>query len=266
MPYRTAFSHVLSSVIEPSAERTGKEGRFPRGAVTALGRAGLLGLTVSADLGGGGLGLSDAAEVVARIARACPATAAVLQSHYAAVAVLEAHGGRWIRGEIAAGRHLGSLALAEQDPAEQVPRTGPWTPRSTASRSGDVVALRARKHEVVAAGEADSYLWSSRPLAADDGMTLWTVPAHAPDLFVPARTDGAGPYGSATSTVLADPVLVPADAMLGEDGAGLGIVLGTVLPWLLELRGALGGDAVHPAVAVVAAVAPDRRPAGALAS
>lgn len=100
-----------------------------------------------------------------------------------------------------------------------------------------MVALRARKHEVVAAGEADSYLWSSRPLAADDGMTLWTVPAHAPDLFVPARTDGAGPYGSATSTVLADPVLVPADAMLGEDGAGLGIVLGTVLPWLLELRG-----------------------------
>lgn len=75
------------------------------------------------------------------------------------------------------------------------------------------------------------------------------MPAHAPDLFVPARPDGAGPHGSATSTVLADPVLVPADAMLGEDGAGHDVVLCTVLPWLLELRDALGDAAVHPSVA-----------------
>ncbi|MFJ5219631.1 acyl-CoA dehydrogenase family protein [Streptomyces sp. NPDC088354] len=258
MSYHAAFSHVLSSVIEPSAERTGGEGRFPRASVTALGRAGLLGLTVAADLGGGGLGLPDAAEVVARTAGACPATAAVLQSHYAAVAVIEAYGSPWLRGEIAAGRHLGSLALTEGVPGE-------WAPLSTASRTGDVVALRARKREVVSAGEADSYVWSSRPLAAEDGLTLWTVPAHAPDLFVPARTDGTGPYGSATSTVAADPVLVPADAMLGEDGEGLGIVLRTVVPWLLELRAAIGTDAVHPSVAVASRDCADR-PVGSLAS
>ncbi|MFF3565831.1 acyl-CoA dehydrogenase family protein [Streptomyces sp. NPDC002574] len=258
MSHHAAFSRVLSSVIEPSAERTGGEGRFPRASVTALGRAGLLGLTVSADLGGGGLGLSDAAEVVARTARACAATAAVLQSHYAAVAVVEAYGSPWLRGEIAAGRHLGSLALTEGVPGE-------WAPRSTASRTGDVVALRAHKREVVSAGEADSYVWSSRPLAAEDGLTLWTVPAHAPELFVPARADGGGPHGSATSTVVADPVLVPADAMLGEDGEGLGILLRTVVPWLLELRSAIGTDAVHPSVAVASRDSAGR-PAGSLAS
>ncbi|MEU9206961.1 acyl-CoA dehydrogenase family protein [Streptomyces sp. NPDC048415] len=264
MSYRPALSEILTSVIAPSAEVTGKEGKFPRGAVTALGRAGLLGLTASAKFGGGGMGLPDAADVVAQTARVCPATAAVLQSHYAAVAVIESYGSPWIRGEIAAGRHLSSLALAEDGPGEQGVEAQLRASCSTAARSGDVVALRARKHQVVAAGEADSYVWSSRPLTTLDGLTLWVVPAHAPDLFVPARPGGGGPYGSATSTVFADPVLVPADAMLGGDGGGLDIVLRTVLPWLLELQAAVGTDTRHPAAADVA-LRSARRPTDSLA-
>jgi hypothetical protein len=48
--------------------------------------------------------------------------------------------------------------------------------------------------------------------------------------------------------VFADPVLVPADAMLGGDGGGLDTVLRTVLPWLLELRAAAGAGAPRPPV------------------
>ncbi|MDQ0765236.1 acyl-CoA dehydrogenase family protein [Streptomyces canus] len=267
MSYRTALSEVLTSVVGPVSEATAVQGRFPRGAVTALGRAGLLGLTVSLRFGGGGRGLPEAADVVARTARVCPATAAVLQSHYTAVAVIEAYGGSWTRGEIAAGRHLASLALAESEGESEAEGDGPTAetqllaPRSVATRSGEVVALRARKQRVVAAGEADLYVWSSRPLTAPDGLTLWAVPAHAPDLFVPARPGAAGPRGTATSTVFADPVRVPAEAMLGTDGGGLDIVLRTVLPWLLELRAA-AEIRRPPALGLGSA----RRPAGSLAA
>lgn len=149
-------------------------GQVPRGAVTAFGATGLLGLTVSTEFGGAGLGLPEAADVVARTARVCPATAAVLRSHYAAVAVIESYGNPWVRGEIAAGRHLGSLALIEDDTGgEQETEAQLLMPHCTAVRSGGVVALRARKCRVVAAGEADSYVWSSRPLGMPDGLSLW---------------------------------------------------------------------------------------------
>ncbi|MDH6547579.1 acyl-CoA dehydrogenase family protein [Streptomyces sp. SAI-041] len=271
MSYRTALSEVLTGTVGPVAEATAVQGRFPRGAVTALGGAGLLGLTVSPEFGGGGRGLAEAVDVVARTARVCPATAAVLQSHYAAVAVVEAHGGPWLRTEIAAGRHLASLALAESEeegaPDGPAAETRFLVARSAATRSGEVVALRARKQRVVAAGEADLYVWSSRPLAAPDGLTLWAVPAHAPDLFVPARPGAAGPRGSGTSTVFADPVLVPAQAMLGADGAGRDIVLRTVLPWLLELRAA-AATRRPPVLDPAPGPGPGgtRRPAGSLAA
>ncbi|WP_406839655.1 acyl-CoA dehydrogenase family protein [Streptomyces sp. AHU1] len=235
MSYRTALSVVLAEVVAPAAEQAVREGRFPRDAVSALGRAGLLGLTVSSG-SGGGLGLPEAVDVVARTARVCPATAAVLASHFAAVAAIESCGGSWVREEVAAGRHLVSLALDEGSYEKPYGRSS-----SVAARFADVVALRGRKRQVVAAGEADSYLWSSRPLAGPDGLTLWVVPARAPELFVPARPGGGGPRGSGTSTLYADPVLVPADVMLGRDGGGLDVLLRRVRPWLLELGAAVDG-------------------------
>ncbi|MEZ7003031.1 acyl-CoA dehydrogenase family protein [Streptomyces sp. AD55] len=238
MSYRTALSHVMTSVVGPGAERADADARFPRASVAALGRAGLLALTVSAELGGQGRGLEEAAEVVTEVSRVCPATGAVLRSHYAAVAVIEAHGIPWVRRRTAGGHHLSTLALGESAGPGAAP-----PPHSTATRAGDVVALRGRKCDVVAAGEADSYVWSTGPADGQDGLTLWLVPADAPGLFVPARPDGRGPRGSAASTVRADPVLIPACARLGPGAGGLDTVLGTVLPWLAALP---APEAVRP--------------------
>ncbi|MFF2655603.1 acyl-CoA dehydrogenase family protein [Streptomyces sp. NPDC058045] len=226
MSYRSALHTALSTVIGPGAEQADRSRTFPRASVVALGRAGLLGLISPVELGGGGRGLAEAAEVVTQVSAVCPATGAALRSHYAATAIIEAYGIEWVRRGIAGGAHLSTLALADAGEADLA------RPGSTATRTGEVVALSARKRDVAAAGEADSYVWSSRPTDGRDGVTLWLVPADAPGLFVPARPDGEGPRGSATASVRADPVLVPSCARLGPEGGGLDVLLGTVLPWL----------------------------------
>ena len=91
--------------------------------------------------------------------------------------------------------------------------------------------LDARKSWVTAAGEADLYVWSSTPLAAEGLSTIWLVPADAQGLRVAAPFDGLGLRGNASSPVTAEGVLVSQDAMLGEDGKGFDVMMGVVLPY-----------------------------------
>jgi alkylation response protein AidB-like acyl-CoA dehydrogenase len=232
--HMTAVTAVIDRVIAPSAAEVDRTGSFPRRGVEALGGAGLLGLVSATEVGGGGAGLAAAAAVIERLARACGSTAMVTLMHYAAMAIIEAHGPERVRSEIAAGRHLTTLAFSESGS-----RSHFWAPLSTATADGaGPVRLEARKSWVTSAGEADSYVWSSRPLAATGPMTLWLVPADAPGLSVHGSFDGLGLRGNASSPVTAEHVAVPFEAMLGADGAGLDVALQTALPVFLVLNAA----------------------------
>jgi isovaleryl-CoA dehydrogenase len=224
---------IVAGIVDADAEAVDRDGAFPRKALDALGGAGILGLTVPAAAGGGGGGLREAAAVVERLSRACGSTAMVVLMHYAATAALNAFGPAGTQAAVAAGAHLTTLAFSEAGS-----RSHFWAPQSTALDAGDEVRLSARKSWVTSAGEADSYVWSSRPLSAEGPMTLWLVPADAPGIAVAGPFDGLGLRGNASRPVRGQDVPVPGSAMLGADGAGLDIALQTVLPWFLVLNAA----------------------------
>ncbi|MGH3721905.1 MAG: acyl-CoA dehydrogenase family protein [Pseudonocardiaceae bacterium] len=235
----TGYQSVLSAVVErsvsPQASEIDRTGAFPRDGVRALGDAGLLGLLSAPDVGGGGESLAAAAHVIETVGARCASTAAVVMMHYAAVAVIEAHGPVDVRRAIARGDHLSSLAFSEVGS-----RSHFWVPVSTAEAGeGDTVQLDARKSWVTSAGHADSYVWSSRPLAGDGAMTLWLVPSNTAGLRVAGKFDGLGLRGNASSPVSGVGVVVPAGARLGDDGAGLDIALATTVPYFLVLNAAL---------------------------
>ena len=224
-PFLEVLEEIVADIVEPAAADVDSNGTFPRAAVTALGEHGLLGLLSATEVGGVGGSLGDAAQVVRRLAAACGSTAMVVCMHYSATSVIEAHGPDDVRRAIAAGQHLSTLAFSETGSRSQF-----WAPLGTAVEDGAGVVLNASKSWVTSAGEADSYVWTSRPVAADAGATLWLVPSDSPGLSVTAAFDGLGLRGNASSPVTATDVTIPATARLGADGAGLDIALGVVLP------------------------------------
>jgi alkylation response protein AidB-like acyl-CoA dehydrogenase len=139
--------------------------------------------------------------------------------------VLEAAGAGDVRREIAAGRHLSTVAFSEVGS-----RSHFWVPVSTAERCGDGIRLNARKGWVTSANHADAYIWTSRPMQGDGASTLWLVPRGTPGISSQGGFDGLGLRGNDSTPVAAEDAIIPEANLLGTDGAGADIVMGTVLP------------------------------------
>lgn len=226
--YLEKLEPIVTGLIAPSATEIDRSGAFPRAAMNALGQAGLLGLVSAKEVGGLGEGHRAAALVMERISRECASTSMVLCMHYAAAAVIEAHGSRNVREAIAAGKHISSLAFSEAGS-----RSHFWAPVSTAAAvaGNGHVKLDAHKSWVTSAGQVDCYVWSSKPLSAEGASTIWLVPASVAGLSVPMPFDGLGLRGNHSSPVKADGVEIEQSAMLGQDGDGFNIMMGIVLPY-----------------------------------
>jgi alkylation response protein AidB-like acyl-CoA dehydrogenase len=228
---------IVTSVIAPAAGDIDQTGAFPRAALKAMGEAGLLGLLSSVEIGGLGGQHRAAVRVVERIARECASTAMVVCMHYCGAAVIEKHAGPDARTAVARGKHLTTLAFSEVGS-----RSHFWTPVSTATRVSGGIRIDARKSWATSAGQVDSYVWSSRPLAGEGASTIWLVPGSASGLAVGKAFDGMGLRGNHSSPVTADGVLVSEQALLGEDGKGHEIMDGICLPYfqLMNAAGSIG--------------------------
>lgn len=222
----TKIDDVVARVVAPAAADVDANGTYPRAALDALGQAGLLGLISSPEAGGLGLGHRAAALAVEKVAQSCTSTAMVLCMHYCATAVIEAHGSLEVRRAVAAGRHVSTLAFSETGS-----RSHFWAPVGTAAAADGAIRLDGKKSMITSAGEADSYVWSSRPVAAEGASTLWLVPGDAPGLTVVGKFEGLGLRGNASSPITAENVRLGADARLGADGGGFDIMMGTVVPY-----------------------------------
>jgi len=257
--YKATLARIIKEVVAPQATEIDRTGAYPRDAVSALGAAGLLGLMSAAEVGGLGQDLAAGTYVIEELGRACGSTAMVVLMHYAATAVIEAHGPLAVRRAIAAGEHVSTLAFSEVGsrshfwaPLSSAKATAKATATATATATAegaDTIRLDARKSWVTSAGQADSYVWSSRPVSADGPMTLWLVPGDTPGITVTGEFDGLGLRGNASNPMNADDALIPAGAMLGADGAGLDIALAVVLPTFLLLNSAFSLGVMEALVA-----------------
>ena len=234
MNHETALSkarEIADRVLAPAARQNDKEGRFSTEAVDALGRAGLLGLTLPTEFGGTGLGPRTFAAVAATLAEADASVAMVYMMHIcAAGTIAAARPGAAVAqmlNEIATGGHLSTLAFSESGS-----RSHFWSPVSRARRDGTGVRITAKKSWVTSAGYAHSYVVSSLAPegAGPTDSTLYLVPAGVRGLLVEGSWDGLGLRANASAPMMLDDCEVPYGLQLTVDGAGFQAMLDLVLP------------------------------------
>jgi alkylation response protein AidB-like acyl-CoA dehydrogenase len=223
--YLERLEPIATGIVAEQANQVDQGGAFPQAAIDALREAGLLGLLSAKDLGGMGEGPRAAASVVERLARECGSTAMVVCMHYAGAAVIEKFGSKTMRSELASGKHLLTLAFSETGSRSQF-----WAPLSSAEKRADGIYLNAKKSWVTSANHATALVFSTRPLAAEGVSSIWWVPRDSKGLTSVGGFDGLGLRGNDSTPMLAGDVRVERTALLGEDGAGLGVMLETVLP------------------------------------
>ncbi|MGA7538995.1 MAG: acyl-CoA dehydrogenase family protein [Steroidobacteraceae bacterium] len=87
------LERIAREVAAPHAADVDARSRFPQETLDALKEAALLAAPIPKDLGGGGCGVLELAELCSTLARACGSSAMVLAMHYVQVACLVRHAG-----------------------------------------------------------------------------------------------------------------------------------------------------------------------------
>jgi alkylation response protein AidB-like acyl-CoA dehydrogenase len=221
----------VTAVAAANAADVDADGAFPLAAVDALRGSGLLGLILPEEVGGFGAGPPEFTEVVRELATACGSTAMVYLMHAAAavtVAAAQPPGMPDLLSTMASGKALGTLAFSEKGS-----RSHFWAPVSTAALSddGEAVKLRADKSWVTSAGYADVYVVSTGSTSGVAGeVDLYAVPGSVAGLSIVAPFAGMGLRGNASSPMMID-ATVPVTSRLGDQAAGFGLMMQTVLPW-----------------------------------
>lgn len=224
---------IANRTLAPSAGQNDKAGRFSSEAVDSLGRAGLLGLLLPADFGGAGLGPRTFGAVMATLAETDASVAMVYLMHVlGAACILAARPGAVdsttpVLKEIAAGRHLSTLAFSEAGS-----RSHFWAPVSRAHRNGAGVHITAKKSWVTSAGHAQSYVVSalSPEGKGPTDSTLYLLTEGTRGLSVAGPWDGLGLRANASAPIALDDCEVAPQFQLTDDGAGFPAMLNVVLP------------------------------------
>jgi alkylation response protein AidB-like acyl-CoA dehydrogenase len=222
---------LATELLASNADEVDRARRFPRQNIRELGRCGLLGLVVPREYGGAGAGIPEMAQVLERMAQACPSTAMVSLMHYCGTAVIAAKGGTALKDAllpaIAGGEQLTTLAFSEAGSGGHF-----YMPVSEVSRNGHGSRLTARKTFVTSAGEADSYVVSTRKAGASGptDLDLYLVAKDTEGFAVERPFEGLGLAGNASAPMKLEDAELEEETRLGSEGSGFQTMMEVVLP------------------------------------
>jgi alkylation response protein AidB-like acyl-CoA dehydrogenase len=227
---RTMVRDFVEAELRPVVEENERLGRFPSAVVEKMADLGLLGMVIPEEWGGAGLDTVCYAAAIEEVARVCASTAVTLSVTNSVCAYpifrfgTEAQKTKYLR-PLASGRIIGGFCLTEPGAGSDAGGI-----RARAVRNGDRWILTGEKAWVtnVEVGKVFIVFAVSDPSRGKKGISAFIVEPSFKGFRFGKIEEKMGLRASKTGAVVLEDCEVPAENLLGEEGAGLSIPLASL--------------------------------------
>lgn len=220
----TVRRFVAREVI-PVASEMEHDDAYPAAIVEQMKAMGLFGITIPEEYGGLGLDLLTYIGVVEELAYGWMSLSGIVNTHTIAAIIVDTHGtaaqkSRWLP-QLASGAKRGCLSLSESDAGSDTRNV-----QCRAERDGDEWVVNGTKMWVTNGERASLVALAAR---TPEGISCFIVDKEpgprSGGLTVSKNIGKLGYKGIETVEMVYDDHRIPADALIGDLGRGLGVIL-----------------------------------------
>jgi len=224
---RDSVHQFASEEIAPRAADIDRENDFPSDLWRKMGELGLLGITISEQYGGSGMGYLAHAIAMEEISRASASVGLSYGAHSnLCVNQIRLNGNEAQRAQylpkLCSGEHIGALAMSEPGAGSDV-----VSMRLRAERKGDTYLLNGSKMWITNGPNADVYVIYAKtaPDAGSKGITAFIVERDTPGFSRSPKLDKLGMRGSNTCELVFEDCEISAEQVLGEVNTGVRVLM-----------------------------------------
>src|SRR5919106_123080 len=223
---RQAVRRYAREQLAPHAAQWDREKYFPKEALQGLAAMGLYGVAIAEEWGGAGLDYTSLAVACEEIAAGDCSTATIVAVNNLVAGILAGYGSEAQKNRflkpLAQGKMLGAFALTEPEVGSDASAI-----TTRAEKNGSYYVLNGVKQFITSrknAHRAVVFAVTDKE-ARKEGIRAFLVPTSTPGYVVARIEDKTGQRASDTAQIVLENCKVPADHLLGQEGAGYRIAL-----------------------------------------
>ena len=225
--FRDTIRQIVKERIWPRAAEIDETGEYPWDIRKLLGEQDILGLPFAEEYGGTGTGTLMLQMAVEEIAKASASAALILMINELGTLPIQLFGTeeqkqKWLP-KCASGEWSPAFALSEAEAGSNVAAM-----RTTAVRDGDEWVINGSKNWITNATIADFYVTFAVTDREAKRVSAFVVEKDREGFSIGGLEHKLGIKGSPTGSPVYEDVRVPAENMIGEEGKGMGVALGTL--------------------------------------
>jgi alkylation response protein AidB-like acyl-CoA dehydrogenase len=226
---RASVRELAEDKIAPRAAEVDESGEFPWDVHEALAKAELTAVHIPEQYGGAGADAIATAIVIEEVARACASSSLIPAVNKLGTVPLLLAGSEDLKRRylppLARGEAMFSYALSEPEAGSDAAGM-----KARAVREGGTYVLNGTKRWITNAGVSAYYtvMAVTDPAAGPSGISAFVVEKGDQGFSFGAPERKLGIKGSPTRELYFDNCVIPADRLIGEEGAGFRIALATL--------------------------------------